>query len=185
VLNDRWIERCFQQRIHPLEGEFPLRADMFGVVLGRDEKGVYPVGLFEVCGGAVIYPPQTLNPAEEEAVLAAATGLARMWGESGVLTLRFAKQRDGSDFALSGADETLSVEAKHLLTLRGLWDGSGASFLKPGAIAPELLELPVVGASVGETLHIADGLRDALMLLPEQNRAALTGWYDRFLRHER
>jgi hypothetical protein len=185
VLNDRWTERCFAQRVHPLEGEIPQRAGRFGLVLARDEKGVYPVGLFEVCGKAVIYPPQTLNPREEESLLAAAIGLTGMWEEQGVLTLHFAKQRDGSDFALFGAEEELSAEARHLLTMRGLWDGTGASFLSPGTqAAPELLELPVVGVSSGETLYIADDLLHALQELPEDVQNTLTGWYETFLRHD-
>jgi hypothetical protein len=162
----------------------PLRADLFGVVTARDQKGVYPAGLFEVCGRAVIYPPQTLNPREEESILAAAIGLTRMWDGEGVLTLRFAKQRDGSDFALSDVDENLSVEAGHLLVLRGLRDGEGASFLSPGCPAPELLELPVVGVSAGEALFVADDLRGALVRLPEDVRGSLTGWYEKFLRHD-
>ncbi|MCL2004282.1 MAG: hypothetical protein FWG72_09820 [Oscillospiraceae bacterium] len=183
MLNERWIERCFQQRVHPLEGTLPLRVGLVGVVLGKDDNCIYPIGLFEVCGGAAVYPPQTLNPTEEETMLAAALGLARLWDGAGVLTLRFAKQLDGSEFALAGADEEMSAEARHLLILRGLWN-DGASFLRPEAPAPELLELPVVGVSAGDTLYTADDLRGALTQLPEQTRASLTGWHDKFLRHD-
>jgi hypothetical protein len=183
MLNALWTERCHALRVHPLEGDAPLRADRFGVVLAYDGKTVYPAGLFEECGGAAIYPPQTLNPREEETILSAAVGLARMWEGRGVLTLIFAKQRDGSDFALSAVSETLSGEAKHLLTLRGLFDGEGASFLRPGAPAPELLELPVVGVSASGVLYAADDLRSVLSQLPDNIK--LTGWYEKFMDHER
>ncbi|MDR0325342.1 MAG: hypothetical protein LBI19_04505 [Oscillospiraceae bacterium] len=184
MLDKRWMERCQAQRVPYLDGEAPDRAVFTGIVLARDGRGVYPVGLFEVCGEVVIYPPQTLNPAEESAMLAAAMGLARAWDGSGVLTMRFAKQRDGSDFALLDVDEEISAEAKHLLTLRGLWDGAGASFLQPGGKAPELPELSMIGISMGEKLHTADNLRGALLQLPEPVRAAFVGWYDKVLRHE-
>jgi hypothetical protein len=181
MLNDNWVKLCLAQRIQVLQGEITERADRFGAVLARDDKCVYPLGFFEICGGVTIYPPQTVNPREEDMMLAAAMGLARLWDETGVLTLRFAKQRDGSDFALYGADGEMSAEARHLLELRGLWDGSGASFLKPGGTVPELLELPVIGISAGDSLYKADSLREALMSLPEN--ISLTGWYERFLTH--
>ena len=184
--DDRWIERCRAQRVPYLEGEAPARAGVFGFVLGQDALSIYPVGAFELCGQAVIYPPQTLNPTEETAMLAAAMGLvrARAWDGAGVRTLWFVKQRDGSDFALLKVDEDISREAKHLLTLRGLWDGAGPSFLKPGEPAPSLLELPVIGVSLGDTLYTAGDLRNALLRLPEPVRAEFDGWYEKVLRHD-
>jgi hypothetical protein len=184
MLNGRWTERCFAQNVHPLEGDIPLRADLFGAVIAKDGRGLYPIGMFEVCGGVTVYPPQTLNPAEEDAMLAAAAGLSGMWDKEGVLTLRFAKQRDGSEFALSGADEAMSFEAENLLLLRGLWDGEGAAFLKPGGEIPELTELTVAGASFEGELHHADSLLGTLLKLPVQARAGMTGWFETFLRHD-
>ena len=181
MADDRWIGRCRAQRVHYLEGETPARAGVYGFVLGRDALSVYPVGAFEMCGQAVIYPPQTLNPTEETAMLAAAMGLSRAWDDTGVLTLWFVKQRDGSDFALLKAGEEISAEAKHLLTLRGLWDGAGASFLQPGRPAPMLTELPVIGVSLGEELYTAGDLRGALLRLPDPARAAFDGWYRKVL----
>jgi hypothetical protein len=179
--DERWIERCRTQNIQYLKGEVPARFAIFGTVQAWDGKSVYPIGGFEVNGGAVVYPPQTLNPTEEDAILAAAIGLTRLWDKTGVLTLRFAKQRDGSEYALIGAEEKPGAEAKNLLTMRGLWDGENASFLKPDEKAPELSELPIVGVSAGETLYTADNLRGALSQLPEPVRAALTGWYGKVL----
>ena len=181
--DERWAERCRAQGVHLLEGEVPPWAFETGFVLAWDMKTVYPVGAYERCGKAVIYPPQTLNPVEEESMLAAAMGLARLREQSGVMTVRFAKQRDGSDFALTDVDEQLSLEAKFLLTLRGLWDGEGASFLKPGQQPPELTELPVAGVSVGETLYTADTLRGVLLQLPPSVQEAFTGFYEKVLRH--
>ncbi|MDR0294548.1 MAG: hypothetical protein LBH95_10425 [Oscillospiraceae bacterium] len=182
--DERWAGHCRTQGIHILEGETPERAAVFGFVLVRDAPGVYPIGAFELCGEAVVYPPQTLNPVEESAMLAAATGLAGMWDKAGVLTARFVKQRDGSDFALTEIEEEPSLEAKHLLTLRGLWDGAGVPFLKNGGQPPELLELPVIGVSDGESLYTSDSLRGALLQLPVSVRAAFVGWYDKVLRHD-
>ena len=182
---DRWAERCKAQRVHLLKGELPAHLSVFGFVLGRDRLSIYPVGAFEVCAGAVVYPPQTLNPSEEGSMLAAATGLAGMWDGTGILTLRFAKQRDGADFALLEVDEKISIEAKHLLTLRGLWDGEGASFLIPdGGKAPELPELTVAAVSAGENLYPGDSLISALLNAPETVRKAFTGWYEKILRHD-
>jgi hypothetical protein len=180
--SEKWIERCKAQHVHYLEGAAPARFGVFGFILAWDGQSVYPLGAFEMCGEAAVYPPQTLNPTEESAILATATGLARQWDKTGVLTLRFAKQRDGDEYALISADEALSgAEAKHLLTLRGLWDGEGASFLRPGEKAPELLELPVIGVSAGETLYSAPDLRGALTQLPDAARAGFTGWYEKVL----
>jgi hypothetical protein len=181
---DKWAERCGAQRVSFLDGEVSPRVSVIGFVIAKDAKNLYPVGAFELIGGAAVYPPQTLNPAEEDSMQAGAMGLARMWDGEGVLTLRFAKQRDGADFAFFAADETVGAEARNLLDIRGLWDGEGASFLKPGEKAPELLELPVIGVSAGEELYTAGNLREALLKLPETARKGLSGWYEAILKHD-
>ncbi|MCL1807861.1 MAG: hypothetical protein FWG31_09190 [Oscillospiraceae bacterium] len=181
---EQWVERCKAQRVHFLEGEIPPRFNCYGFVFARDSKGVYPIGAFEQCGDATIYPPQTLNPTEDGAMLAAGTGMARLWDGQGVLTVRFAKLRDGADFALSDVEEEMSEEAKNLLILRGLWDGEGASFLKPDENPPELLELTVIGVSAGSELYTAETLRGALAQLPDAVRAGFVGWYDKVLRND-
>ena len=179
-----WAERCREQNVQFLEGAVPGRVGIFGFVLGRDERSIYPVGIFEKCGEVAVYPAQTLNPTEEELIMGAAFGLARSWDKCGILTLRFAKQLEGGDFALLDAYDDITPEARNLLTMRALWDGEGASFLKPGAKAPELLELRSVGVSLGEELHTAGSLREALLKLPKDVLETFTGWYEKVLRHE-
>jgi hypothetical protein len=178
---DYWAGLCRAQGLQFLGGTVPPHVVVFGFVLGRDALSVYPVGAFEMCGDICVYPPHTLNPTEDDLFTAVSTGLARAWDKTGVITLRFAKQRDGGDFALLDVCEEIGTEARHLLTMRGLWDGTGASFLKPGSPVPELLELSSVGVSSGTELYTAQSLREALMLLPETSRKTLTGWYERIL----
>jgi hypothetical protein len=182
MLTDYWAERV--QGLQVLDGAVPPRFSVYGVVLGRDALSVYPIGAFELCGDAVIYPPQTLNPAEDNIFTATATGLARTWDKTGILTVRFAKQSDGGDFAISDISEEIGDEAKHLLTMRDLWDGTGASFLNDDAPKPEFLELLKIGVSLGEELYTAGRLREALLMLPDAAKASLTGWYEKVLRHE-
>ena len=183
---DYWSEVSKAQNVQFFEGELPAHVGVFGVVLGRDELSVYPIGAFELCGKAAVYPPQTLNPMEDELFMGTAVGLARAWDKTGVITLRFAKQRDGGDFALFDVCEEIGDEAKHLLTMRDLWNGTGASFLGSEAEkpAPELLELQSVGVSLGEVLYTADSVRDALKMLPEAAQAVMSGWYGRILHYE-
>jgi hypothetical protein len=182
--SDRWADRCLAQRVHYLQGEISARVVVVGFVFAKDSLSVYPVGSFELTGDVVVYPPQTLNPTEEESMLGAAMGLARMWDGTGLLTLRFAKQRDGGDFAFITADEDMSAQAKDLLTMRGLWDGEGASFLRPGEKAPELLELPIAGVSADGVLVTADSVKEALLQLPEAARSGVDGWYKKLLRDD-
>jgi hypothetical protein len=181
---DYWASVCRAQGLRFLDGAAPPHLGIFGFVLGRDNLSVYPIGSFELCGTAVIYPPHTLNPTEDDLFTAVAMGLTRAWDKTGILTLRFAKQRDGGDFALLDACDDTTAEAKHLLTMRGMWDGTGASFMKSGAPVPELPELQSVGVSSGGELYTAGSLREALRLLPETARSTLDGWYERILRHD-
>jgi hypothetical protein len=177
---DYWGSLCRAQGIQFLEGAAPPYVGIFGFVLGRDDLSVYPIGDFELCGRAAVYPPQTLNPTEDNIFWGTATGLARAWDKTGILTLRFAKQRDGGDFALLDAREEIGSEAKHLLKMRGLPE----NFLTSGENPPELLELLSVGVSSDGELYTAGSLREALMLLPEEARGELTGWYEKILRYE-
>lgn len=185
MLDERWAERCRSQHIHLLTGDIPARVTIYGCVLARDTRGAYPIGGFELCGEAVIYPPQTLNTLEEQAMLASATGLTQLWDKTGILTVRFIKQRDGSDFALLDIEEMISPEARHLLALRGYRNDNDDMFPPPGEPAPGLLELTKVGVSYGETLYIADTLRAALLQLPDSVRASFVGWYEKVLNHDR
>jgi hypothetical protein len=181
---DYWSEISKAQNVQFYEGALPAHVSVFGIVLGYDGLSVYPIGAFELCGKTAVYPPQTLNPMEEELFMGTAVGLTRAWDKTGVITLQFAKQRDGGDFALFDVREEIGNEAKHLLTMRGLWEGDGVSFLGSGGSAPELLELKSVGVSLGETLYTADSLRGALKMLPEAAQAVLSGWYGRILHYE-
>ena len=177
MLTDYWAERA--QGLQVLDGAVPPRFCVYGVVLGKDDLSVYPIGAFELCGEIAVYPPQTLNPTEDNIFMAAAIGLARTWDKTGILTVRFAKQCDGGDFALVDICEGVGEQAKHLLTMRGLSE----DFPK-NANHPELLELLSVGVSADDKLYTADSLREALLLLPKEMQETLTGWYERVLRHE-
>jgi hypothetical protein len=175
---DYWESLCGAQGLHFFKGAPPQHLDVFGFVLGRDALSVYPIGAFERCGELAVYPPHTLNPTEEDAILGAAIGLTRAWDKTGVVTLSFVKQRDGIDFALLDVCEETGTEAKHLLSMRGLEE----TFMEGNPA--ELLELLSVGVSSDGELYIAGSLREALLLLPEAARVSLTGWYEKVLRYE-
>ena len=173
-----WMEICRAHGLRFLDGTAPPHLSIFGFIMGRDALSVYPIGAYEINGDVVIYPPHTLNPTEDDRLTAVATGLTRSWGKSGIITLRFAKQKDGGDFAVLDVSEELGAETKHMLKIRGLEeDFLNAANENP----PELLEMSNVGVSAGGKLYTAVSIREALMLLPKAARASLTGWFEKIL----
>ncbi len=166
-MDSRWAERCRAQRVRLLEGERHPGLAEFGYVMAREERCVYPLGGFEVCGGYTVFPAQTANAQEEDAMLAASSGLASLWDGVGFLTFRFVKQREGSDYALFEAAEQRTPEADTLLALRGLGEWA-ERFSQGGENTPPVLEdLPVAGIVYNGHLFTGKTLRAALRTLPD------------------
>lgn len=146
-MTEKYTELCRALHYHVIDSE-PIRVVRAGIVVLRDDKGsVMPLSSFELKDNASIFPAYERSEQELELMQAAALDIAHASKELGFLTVLFALQPEGTDFAVLDVEEGISQSASSACALyrldaselqRKLESGESIAFL---GYIPETVEI--------------------------------------------